>query len=124
MLSQHPANLILRFVLEITALITIGRWGWNLHEGAAKYLLGLGLPLVMAVAWAVFRPPVEPGGGPKHAIIPVSGRVRLVLEAVFFGFAIGAAFSSGQSALGIALTLGLLLHYAWSADRVIWLFQH
>lgn len=124
MLSQHPANLLLRFVLEIVALVGVGQWDWqagaSLPGPAWRYVLAFGVPLLMAVLWAVFRipnDPTQPGG--KKPIVTVPGRGRLALELAFFGFAVWAVFTSGRVLLGAALTFAILLHYFWSADRLI-----
>jgi hypothetical protein len=125
LLSQHPANLILRFVLEITALVSVGQWGWSAgRAGAARIALAFGLPLMMAAAWAVFRPLRDssvPGG--KKPIVAIPGRARLALELVFWAAAVAAMFAAGSAALAFAMILALLLHHLWSADRLVALWR-
>ncbi len=121
-MSQHPANLILRFALEIAALVVVGQWGWQLADPPMRYVYAFGLPVILAVLWAVFKTPNEPGFDQKVPI-PVPGRARLAIEAMFFGFAVWTAFDRGQAATGLALILALLFHYALSLDRVAWLWN-
>lgn len=118
-LHMHPANAVLRFFLELAALAAMGYWGWTQHDGAARWLWALGLPLVAAVAWAVFRIPGDPG----TPVIAVPGAVRLLVEIVFFGGATGLLLLAGRP--NWALVLGVLLvgHYLWAYRRVVWMLQ-
>lgn len=116
-MSQHPANLLLRFVLEIISLIVIGMWGWQQSNGLLRFVLAFGLPLLLATLWGVFRDPKDPMQT-RQPPVAVSGRVRLALELVFFGLAVFAAFASRPPVLGLTLLVLLLLHHFWSLDRV------
>jgi hypothetical protein len=62
-MGYHPINLALRFLLELAALYFIGRWGWVQYDGIWRYILAIGLPLVAATIWGVFRVP-DDGGAP------------------------------------------------------------
>jgi hypothetical protein len=106
-MANNPINLALRFFLELAALFFIGRWGWTQHSGTVRYLLGIGLPLVAALIWGVFRVPGD-GGTPK---VRVPGILRLLIEALVFGFAIWGVFDS--VAVTAAWIFGgiTLLHY-------------
>ncbi len=120
----HPANLLLRFVLEIAALIGIGQWAWQKYDGLPRYLIGIGLPLLLYLAWGVFKTPGEPGAGPKKVLVPISGRARLLFEITWFLFALWCMFIGGNLVLGGILIFTLLLQYFWSAERVVWLWNH
>jgi hypothetical protein len=125
MLAQHPANLLLRFVLEVTSLVIAGQWAWRAAEGlgsAPRLLLTIAVPLLMAVLWGVFRVPGDPSPE-KKPIVAVPGTARLVLELAFFGFALWAAFANGQTALALGFGFGLLLHHLWSVGRLAWLVR-
>ena len=128
MLAQHPANLLLRFVLEVMALVAVGQWGWRTGAGFSsmftRLALTIGPPLVMAVLWGVFRAPddmTQPNG--KKPIVAVPGKVRLALELVFFGFAVWTMFASGQVLMGATAVFALLLHHAWSIQRLVKLWR-
>lgn len=46
------ANLVLRFVLELCALVAIGYWGFYVAGSSpSKWILGIGAPLLVAVVW-------------------------------------------------------------------------
>lgn len=105
-------NLALRFVLE---LLAVGYWGFTLSAPLGlRMLAGLGLPLLLATAWAVFRVPGD-GGEP---IVAVSGSVRLLPEAAVFGTALALLVAAGAPRLAAAFVLVLLLHYGLDHQRV------
>jgi Protein of unknown function (DUF2568) len=55
------ANLALRFLLGLCALVALGYWGIKTGSGAiAEVALGIGAPLVAAVVWGVFVAPRAP----------------------------------------------------------------
>lgn len=127
MLSQHPANLLLRFVLEVIALVVVGQWGWQASAALptpARYALAFGLPALMAAVWAIFRAPgdlMRQDG--KKPVVSVPGRVRLAIELLFFGLAIAAQFAMGSLLPAAAVTLAILLHHFWSLDRLVKLWR-
>jgi hypothetical protein len=119
-MSKHWLNLTVRFLLELTALYVVGDWGFSHGEDFAQYALAVFLPVIMAVCWAVFRYPNDPK---KNPVIPVSGKVRLVLEFFFFLIAVLALFDLGHPGRGADLAFVVLLHYGFSYDRVLTLFR-
>ncbi len=58
--EMNPANLGLRFVLELSALTAVGFWGWARLEGLPRWLHAVGVPLALAAAWGVFNVPGDP----------------------------------------------------------------
>ena len=49
------ANLALRFLLEIGALVAFAYWGFSVGDGwAGKLLLGIGIPLLVGIIWSIF----------------------------------------------------------------------
>jgi hypothetical protein len=118
-MRQHPLNLGLRFFLELAALYCIGYWGWTQYDSALRYLMAFGLPFLAAVIWGTFRVPGD-GGAPR---VRVSGIIRLLIEAIFFGFAVWGLFDAG--AVTAAWTFGALtlFHYVISYDRIRWLLR-
>ncbi len=119
-MSKNPLNLALRFALELAALVAVGAWSWSQHDGIARVLLGIGLPVLMAALWGIFR--VD--GDPKDAPVRVPGWVRLLLEAAYFSVAVLALYAGGRPDLAVAFGLILVLHYAVSYDRVVWLLKN
>ena len=86
-MGSHPANLILRFLLEIMALISLGIWGWKQSESMFRLVLAIGIPIILAVIWGTFAVPNDPSRSGSAPVI-TSGFIRLMIEFGVFGFAI------------------------------------
>jgi hypothetical protein len=90
------ANLALRFLLELCALVALGYWGFKAGGSPiTKLALGVGAPLLAAVVWGTFVAP--------RAAVPAPGLLRLVLELAVFGSAAAALYAAGRPALAWAL---------------------
>lgn len=86
------ANLALRFLLELFALVALGYWGFHANRGTLlKFGLGIGAPLVAALVWSVF-------GAPKsdHHL---TGWWYLLLEIGVFGSAAVGLAAASQTTL-------------------------
>lgn len=118
-MGNHPLNLGLRFLLELAALYAMGYWGWTTHTGGARFLWAIGLPLAFATAWGIFRVPNDPGPAP----VAVPGGVRLLLEVVFFGVAVWSLYAAGRENWALVFGILLLVHYALSYDRILWMIK-
>jgi len=118
-MGKHPVNLALRFLLELAGLFALGYWGWTQHSGAARFLWGIGLPLLAAVLWGTFRVPGDPGKAP----VPVPGWVRLVYEIIYFTAMVWALWASGLETWAWILGILTVLHYAASYDRIRWMLK-
>ena len=118
-MSHNPFNLALRFGLELAGLAAYGYWGWTTHTGLARWLWTLGLPLLAGILWGTFRVDDDPNKAP----VRVPGFVRLLLEAAFFGGATWALYAAHQPAVGLVFGLVVVIHYALSWDRLIWLLK-
>jgi hypothetical protein len=121
-MGSNPLNLALRFLLEIGALVAIGYWGFSEHTGIWRFLLGIGLPIIAAIAWGAFAVPGDPSRSGK-APVPVPGVLRLVLELSLFGLAAWALHSAGRPVFALILAGLTVFHYAISYDRAAWLFR-
>lgn len=121
-MGSHPVNLLLRFLLEISALIAAGTWGWRQGEGWLRYGLAIAIPLIMAALWGTFAVPDDPSrSGAAPVVTP--GIIRLFIELAFFAFAGWALFDMGMSRAALIFGLIVLLHYIVSYDRVMWLLS-
>ena len=86
-------NLSVRFLLELCLLAAVGYWGFKTGSGwVMKVLLGIGLPILIAVLWGLFVAP--------RAMYPLSGVPHLVLALILLGSGAVALFASGKSSLG------------------------
>ncbi len=108
------ANLALRFILELGALVALGYWGF--HTGsteALRWILGIGAPLLMAVVWGLFIAP--------RARFHVPDAIWILLQVVVFGSAAAALFASDEPALGVVfltvVILNALLMVLWRQGR-------
>jgi hypothetical protein len=113
-------NLTVRFALELAALFAFGAWGFGASDGAFRYLLAVLLPFAAAGAWGTLAVPGDPSRSGR-APVPIAGWLRLLLEAAFFGCAVWATWSLGKVTLALTATAVLVLHYAASYPRVLWL---
>ena len=85
-------NLAIRFLLELCVLISVGYWGFKTGSGLfLRLVLGIGMPLLIAVIWAMF-------GAPKSAF-RLQGPLMLMLEIIVFGSGVAALFLTKNTIL-------------------------
>jgi hypothetical protein len=118
--SRNVLNLVFRFLLELGALAALAYWGYQSGDGLIMQIgMGIGAPLLVALAWGTFRVPNDPGNAP----VPVSGRVRLVIELVVFELAAAGLSAAGQQLLAWIFGAAVVVHYLLTFDRVLWLLR-
>lgn len=106
-------NSVLRFGLELTALVILGVYGWHAVDGEPqRLLLTIAFPMVGAFAWGRFVAPRAPQF--------LTGPGRLGVEALFFGSAAVALLALGRPLLavlwiGLTTTNTALVHL-WKQD--------
>ncbi len=122
-MGSHPLNLGFRLVLELAALVGLGFGGYALAwAGWGAVVLTIVPPVAAAMVWGTFAVPEDPSRSGR-APVPVSGRVRLVIESVVFAAA-AAAFLLADMPVAVAvLGVGVIAHYALSLDRIRWLLE-
>jgi len=119
-MGSHPLNLALRFLLELSALLSLGLWGFRQSDSWFRFVLAIGIPILAAIAWGTFAVPDDPsrsGGAP----IAVPGILRLALELLFFAAGVLALTNLGYTRIGWLLGIIVALHYLVSYDRLLWL---
>ena len=121
-MGSHPVNLILRFLLEIMALMSLGIWGFEQSESWFRLVLAFGLPVILAVIWGIFAVPNDPSRSGSAPIITV-GFIRLIIELGIFGFAIWSLHDIGYDNFSLIFGIVVLAHYLISYDRVLWLLK-
>ena len=121
-MGTHPINLAIRFLLELSALLTMGIWGWRQSEGWFRFILALGIPIIAAVIWAIFAVPNDPSRSGK-APIPVLGLIRLILELVFFAIGTWMLYQMDYPLISLIFGSTAVIHYLFSYDRLRWLIQ-
>lgn len=121
-MGTHPINLMVRFILELSALLASGYWGWKQSDNWFRYILALAIPIALAAIWGVFAVPDDPSRS-GSAPVPVPGMVRLVIELAFFAFATWCLYDMGAIRWSWILGLTVAIHYIVSYDRIIWLAE-
>ena len=104
------ANLALRFLLELCALVALGYWGVKSGRTAiAKVALGVGVPLVAAVVWATFVSP--------QATVDLPRILVVVLQVLVFGLAAAGLAATGYRTLAwifvVIAVVNAALMYLW-----------
>ena len=122
-MRSHPINLALRFVLELGALAAMGFWGWTQHDGVARWIWMIALPIAAAAVWGTFAVAKDPSRSGR-APVPIPGVLRLLLEFAFFAGAAVLLGLAGQVTLAIVFAGVVVVHYAISYDRVAWLVRN
>jgi hypothetical protein len=103
-------NLLVRFLLELCMLAAVGYWGFKTQSGwLMKILLGIGLPILIALLWGMFLAP--------RAVRPLSGASFLILELTLFASGALALSASGKTTLG---WIYLLILFMNKTLLVIW----
>ena len=120
-MGSHPINLAVRFLLELAALISFGIWGWRQYDGWLRFVLALGIPVILATIWGIFAVPNDPSRS-GAAPIPIPGVARLLLELAFFAFATWCLKEIGFTKASIIYGIIVIIHYILSYDRIVWLF--
>ena len=113
-MSQNPIVLGLHFLLELSALAAAAYWGWTMCSGLARWVWAIGLPLVLALAWALFR---AAGDGPD-ATVTIPGVLRLALELAILGGAAFLLWRAGRPTLAGVFGVLIIIDFALQYDRV------
>ncbi|WP_222845854.1 YrdB family protein [Flavilitoribacter nigricans] len=112
---------MLRFLLEITALVGVGMWGWRQADDWLRFVFAFGLPLLLTAIWGIFAVPDDPSrSGAAPVVTP--GPVRLLLELGIFALAVWCLYDIGWIKFSLSLGIVVALHYGVSYDRIRWLF--
>ena len=102
-------NLALRFLLELTALASLGYGGWQLPDSvAAKIAMAVSIPFTAAVLWSLWVSPQAPYD---------STPLRLLVELAVFG---GAAYALARFSSTPAAATLLLVYATNRALMTIW----
>jgi hypothetical protein len=76
-------QLALRFGLEVASLLSIGAWIRHRANGPLGWILTLGIPVAIMLAWATFAVKGDPSRS-GSAPVPVPGVIRLGIEVAVF----------------------------------------
>lgn len=103
-------NLLVRFLLELSMLVSVGYWGFKTHSSwTMKILLGIGLPVLIATIWGIFMAPRS-----THRL---SGVPFTIMDFILLGSGAVALYASGHAGLaGIypaVLIVSEILRLVW-----------
>jgi hypothetical protein len=98
-------NAALAFLLELAMLAAFGYWGFHGEKSlAAKWLLGLGLPVITIVVWAMYLAPRA-----ANRLGNISGNL---LSLILFLCAAAALFHTGHMLLAMIFASAAILNRA------------
>lgn len=121
-MGLHPINLTIRFLLEMSALVSAGMWGLEQSDGWLRFVLMIGIPILLAAIWGVFAVPNDPSRS-GNAPIVTSGIIRFAIETGFFLFATWSLYDMGLNKLSLIFGVIVVLHYIISYNRIKWLLS-
>lgn len=119
---MKQANLALRFLMELAAIVTFGIWGYSLSDSGFRIVPAILLPLLFATLWGVFATKNDPSRSGK-TVIPTPGALRLLLELALFAAATWMLYELAHQTLAIVFGCITLLHYIYSYKRIAWLLK-
>ncbi len=119
---MQSINSLLRFLLEIWALIALGQWGYSLSDTPTKYLYAIGIPFCFAICWGVFAVHGDPSRSGK-TIIPTPGWIRFIFECIFFCLAVFFWYQLDKPKGAGLMFILIVIHYAIDYKRVQWLLN-
>ncbi len=122
-MGSNRVNLAIRFLLEMTALVTMGIWGWRQREDWTRLILAIGIPMAAALVWGLFAVRDDPSRS-GSAPIPIPGIIRLLIELAFFGLSVWMLYHLQYIRLSRIIGITVILHYLISYDRIQWLIRH
>ncbi|MFE3002535.1 YrdB family protein [Nocardia sp. NPDC059246] len=122
-MSLNPFMLGVRFLLELTAVVSFGILGWRGFDAPWRFALVLILPIVVAAVWGMFAVPGDPSRN-GEATVAVPGVVRLVIEVLVLGGGAVALWGAGLSTAALVSAVVLVLYQVLAYDRVGWLIAH
>ena len=101
--SLRYLTLLIAFVLELAVLAATAYAGFTLvHPIGLRVLVGLGMPVLMAVAWGLFAAP--------KASTPLHGVASVTFQVAWFGVGALALALAGRTAPAITLAAVYLLN--------------
>ncbi|MFO7934339.1 MAG: YrdB family protein [Bacteroidales bacterium] len=121
-MSKNPVNLLLRFLLELMALIVTAMWGYSLSDSWSRILWAILFPLLFAAIWGVYAVKEDPSRSGR-TVVPTPGPVRLLLELALFGVVTWMLIDLGYTLTGAIFGGVVLIHYLISLDRILWLMR-
>ncbi len=121
-MSNHPVNLFLRLLLEVTGMVVCGVFGYTMQDEWWKIPMAILLPLLFAVLWGVFAVRDDPSRSGK-TVVQTPGWIRLILELGLFSTATWMLTGLAMFTLAWVFAAIVAIHYIISYDRILWLLK-
>lgn len=87
-------NLALAFILELFMLYAIGYWGVHLKQSTViRWVVGIGLPVVVAIIWGVFLAP--------KSVIQIPHHIKLLGKFILMESAAALLYTTGKTNMTI-----------------------
>lgn len=102
----------LAFVTEIGMLIALGVWGFAMLDSPWTWIVGLGVPLLVASAWGAFLSPKASYPIREPAATVVMGALFLVASCLLYV----AGYDAWAYALVGVASVGLIMSALWPLD--------
>ena len=90
-------NEVLRFLLELFAIVSLGIWGFAAWPLPWNIVVGILAPALAIVLWALFRSP--------RAVLHVDAFVKAIVEILVMGAASFAWWDLGQPVVAVVFAL-------------------
>ncbi len=90
-------NDILRFLLELFAVVSLGIWGFAAWPFPWNIVVGIAAPAIAIVLWALFRSP--------KAVLHVDAFVKALVEVVVMAAAAFAWWGLGQPVVAVVFAV-------------------
>jgi hypothetical protein len=90
-------NDVLRFFLELFAIVSLGIWGFLAWPFWSNIVVGIGAPVLAIVLWGLFRSP--------RAVFEIDSFVKALVEVVVMAAAAFAWWDLGQPFVAIGFAV-------------------
>ncbi|MFP3466188.1 YrdB family protein [Leifsonia sp. SIMBA_070] len=90
-------NDVLRFVLELFAIVSLALWGFLAWPLPWNIVVGIGAPVIAILLWALFRSP--------RAVLHVDAFVKAIVEVVVMASAAFGWWDLGQPVVAVVFAV-------------------
>ncbi|WP_410983178.1 YrdB family protein [Bacillus cereus] len=102
-INERSVNLVIRFLLELCAQVSLGYWGFQVGESVyTKFAFCIGSPLMFAIVWGAFIAP--------KASLKLPEPYRFLLELLLFGVTSFVLYVVNQTILAIILGMVFIMN--------------
>lgn len=103
-------NLLLRLILELCVVVSVGYWGFHIRGSSVmKWVIGFGAPIIILIIWGTFIAPKS-----AHQL---PAALRLCLELIVFGTGAFALWVCGfpnlAKVFSILVIVNMFLLWYW-----------